>query len=64
MCKYGVSHTDVFRSVWFLVEAVNKVEEFQTEYPSLHEQQQKLQKVSNNYQELVFQCVLGQLMVY
>ena len=44
MCKYGISHTDVFRSVWFVVEAVNKVDEFRIEYPSSHEQQQKIAK--------------------
>ena len=42
MCKYGVSHTEVFRSVWFVVDAVNKVEDFHISYPSTREEQMRI----------------------
>ena len=39
MSKYGVSHTEVLNSVWYVVEASNKKKEWYIEYPQSHEQQ-------------------------
>lgn len=39
MCKYGLGHSDFFRSVWFVVDAVNMVQEFHISYPSSHDEQ-------------------------
>jgi hypothetical protein len=35
MAKYGVSHASAFESVWAVVEAVNSLDEFIIEYPTL-----------------------------
>ncbi len=32
MGKYGISHSEVMESVWYVVEAMNTVEEFETQY--------------------------------
>jgi hypothetical protein len=42
MGKYGVSHTEVLKSVWCVVEAVNNVEEFFILYPADHQEQRKI----------------------
>ncbi len=42
MTMYGVSHTEVLESVWYVVEATNKVEEWFIVYPSDHDVQQPL----------------------
>ena len=34
MGKYGISHTEVLNSVWYVVEAINSLAEFFIEYPS------------------------------
>ncbi len=39
---YGISHTDVFVSVWSVVEAINQVKEFFILYPGSHDKQQKI----------------------
>jgi hypothetical protein len=39
MSKYGVSHTEVLNSVWYVVEASNKKKEWYIEYPQSHDQQ-------------------------
>lgn len=42
MCKYGVSHTAIFNSVWCVVEAVNKCLNLMISYPSSHEEQERI----------------------
>lgn len=42
MVKYGVSHTDIFTSVWCVVEAINRVEEFFIVYPRDHDKQRQI----------------------
>ncbi len=42
MVTYGISHTDVFVSVWSVVEAINQVKEFFILYPGPHDKQQKI----------------------
>ena len=42
MGKYGISHTEVLQSVWYVVEAINCFVEFHISYPSDHQEQQKI----------------------
>lgn len=42
MAKYGISHSSVLESVWYVVDAINSLEEFFIEYPSDHSIQQKI----------------------
>ena len=42
MVKYGISHTEIFRSVWSVVDAINRVEKFFIVYPKEHEKQRKI----------------------
>jgi hypothetical protein len=44
MGKYGVSHTEMMESVWYVVEAVNTVAEFAIEYPESANEQEKISK--------------------
>ncbi len=44
MVKYGVSYTDVMRSVWVVVDIVNSLQEFNIEYPSYPDSQQLIAK--------------------
>jgi hypothetical protein len=39
---HGVSHTEVFNSVWIVVEAVNKCSEFDIKFPSDHAKQREI----------------------
>ena len=39
---YCVSHTEVINSVWFVVEATNKMKEWYIEYPQNHNEQHKI----------------------
>ncbi|KAL3770316.1 hypothetical protein ACHAWO_008541 [Cyclotella atomus] len=38
----GISHTEQFDSVWYVVDAVNKTKEFDIKYPECHEEQKKI----------------------
>lgn len=42
MCKYGISYIEVMRSVWAVVEAINKLQEFHISYPADHETQRQI----------------------
>ena len=42
MGKYGISHSEVMESVWYVVDAVNTVEEFTIEYPESAEKQEEI----------------------
>lgn len=33
MANYNISHPEVMKSVWFVVEAVNRMNEFSIQYP-------------------------------
>lgn len=39
---HGISHTEVFRCVWCVVDAVNKCPELSFNYPECHEKQKKI----------------------
>ena len=42
MGKYGISHSEVMESVWYVVVAVNTVEEFAIEYPESADEQERI----------------------
>ena len=42
MAKYGMSHSEVMESVWYVMDADNKVEEFAIEYPGSADKQEKI----------------------
>lgn len=42
MALYGVSHSLVFDSLWQVVEALNKCQQFQISYPSCHRKQEAI----------------------
>ncbi|CAB9521960.1 unknown protein [Seminavis robusta] len=56
---HGMGHTDVYRSVWKVVDAVNKCPKLDFSYPSDHNEQQK---IADDFKELsrgVFSCCGG-----
>jgi hypothetical protein len=44
MGKYGISHTEMMESVWYVVEAVNTFAEFAIKYPESADEQEKIAK--------------------
>jgi hypothetical protein len=44
---HGISHTEVFRSLWTVVDAVNACPDLAFEYPKDHSEQQKLRMASS-----------------
>ena len=41
-CMFGISHSSVFKSVDFVIEAVNKCDELKLEFPLDHDKQQEI----------------------
>jgi hypothetical protein len=39
---YGISHLEVFYSVWRVVDAVNKTNELAFSYPTCHDKQRQI----------------------
>jgi DDE superfamily endonuclease len=56
---HGISHTDVFRNVWAVVDAVNKCPELAFRYPKDHEQQQKIADGFKQVSRGIFNCCSG-----
>jgi hypothetical protein len=56
---HGVSHTDVFRHVWQVVDAVNKCPELSFRYPSDHEKQQEIADGFKRISKGIFDCCAG-----
>jgi hypothetical protein len=42
MAKYGISHTEVLAGIWYVVEAINRREEFHIQYPADKEEQKRI----------------------
>ena len=42
--SFGIGHTDILESVWYVVEAINKYQEFAINYPECHSKQQQIAK--------------------
>jgi hypothetical protein len=56
---HGISHTDVFRCVWTVVDAVNACPEFAFGYPSDHSEQQKIADGFAAVSRGIFNCCAG-----
>ena len=62
---HGISITQVYESVWTVVEAINKCEELSFEFPTTHEEQRKLAKGFQELSDADFDiCVWELLMGY
>jgi hypothetical protein len=59
MCKYGISHSDVYESVWTVVNAVNMHPEFVIKYPESEEEQQKVADGFKAISSAGFSCCAG-----
>ena len=42
MTTFGISHSEVFTSAWFVVQAVNSLKEFDIVYPADHNKQRQI----------------------
>ncbi len=42
MANFDISHPEVMKSVWFVVDAINQVDEFRIQYPSDNDRQQRI----------------------
>jgi DDE superfamily endonuclease len=56
---HGISHTDVFRCVWTLVDAVNNCPELAFGYPSAWSEQQKIADGFHKISKGIFNCCAG-----
>jgi hypothetical protein len=56
---HGISYTDVFRSVWTVVDAVNECPDLAFAYPSDHSEQQKIATGFHAMSRGVFSCCAG-----
>jgi hypothetical protein len=57
--KFGISHTEVLDSVWFVIKAINKHEEFFIEYPADHEKQKQIASVFHSASSAGFSSCAG-----
>lgn len=58
-CKYGVGHTDVYNSVWNVVDAVNMLQDFELSYPDDIEKQKKIAQDFKNISDAGIDCCAG-----
>jgi hypothetical protein len=56
---HGISHTEVFRSIWTVVDAVNACPNLAFEYPKDHSEQQKIADGFKSNSSGVFGCCAG-----
>jgi hypothetical protein len=56
---HGISHTDVFRCVWTIVDAVNICPELAFGYPSNWDEQQKIAEGFHRVSRGIFKCCAG-----
>jgi DDE superfamily endonuclease len=56
---HGVSHSEVFRSVWKVVDAVLKCEELSIKFPSDHAKQKELAEAFATKSQPGFDCCIG-----
>ncbi len=59
MAKYGISHTDVMDSVWYVVHAVNTTSELNIEYPSCKVEQARIAAGFEQASEVGFSTCTG-----
>ena len=56
---FGISHTDVFKSVNTACEAINKCDELKIVFPSSHNEQRKIVEGFKAKSEVDFDCCVG-----
>jgi DDE superfamily endonuclease len=56
---HGISHTDVFRCIWRVVDAVNKCPELAFNFPESHEEQRKIARGFSSKSKAGFDCCCG-----
>eukprot|EP01082_Thalassiosira_pseudonana_P011308 g10846.t1 g10846 contig4:2692646-2692951(+) len=59
MSSYGISHTELFESVWYVVDAINKTTSFDIKYPQNHEEQKKIAADFKAVSEVDFDVCAG-----
>jgi hypothetical protein len=59
MTTFGISHSEVFSSVWFVVEAVNNLEDFEIIYPADHIKQRQIADGFLEASAAGFECCAG-----
>ena len=64
MTTFGISHSEVFISAWFVVQAVNSLKEFDIIYPANHNKQCEIANGFLKFLRLILGAVLEPLMVF
>jgi hypothetical protein len=59
MSSYSISHTELFESVWYVVDAINKTTSFDIKYPQHHEEQKKIADDFKAVSEVDFDVCAG-----
>ena len=59
MTTYGISHTELFYSVWYVVDAINKKADFNIQYPASHEKQKRIAAAFKAVSSVNFDCCAG-----
>lgn len=56
---FGISHSEMFNSVWYVVDAINKKKKFDIKYPESHHDQQKIADGLRAVSAVGFDCCAG-----
>jgi len=59
MTCFGISHTEVFQSIWFVIDAINNHPDFHMEYPAPAEKQWEIAKEFEKKSAPGFDCCAG-----
>jgi hypothetical protein len=59
MVKFGISHTEVLDSAWFVVQAINKLKQFFMEYLADHNKQKQIVSAFCNASTIGFSSCAG-----
>ena len=51
---FGISNSEVYKSLWLVVDAINKTTEFDIVYPSSHEEQREISQGFQSMSEANF----------
>ena len=57
--SYNISHTELFQSVWYVVDAINQTASFDISYPRNHEEQKKIAADFKAVSEVDFDVCAG-----
>jgi hypothetical protein len=59
MTTYCLGHTDTFKSIWYVVDAINAHPDFQISYPTGHNEQRAIAEGFRNKSAANFDCCAG-----